>query len=203
MSGFIKKIRFTRSSEEGVRLRDRGMTILSVSRYDLFDLESLLAIFYAGYNKVSIYPERYRSFFIERHSSIFSNVTTIKFYEKPGCLLAEITHFIPGFFRFGPPEFKLLFANKEGFFKLTRVKKKNKVNQTSGEQFDIIGDGECVCRIQITSPIRSGFFFSGISSHPVTGSIEVMDGFDELPCVLCFLQLFEMYQFEEDRSNDL
>ena len=203
MSRFIKKFRFTRSFEEGVRLKDRGLKILSVSRYDLFDLEALQAIFYAGYNKASIYPERYRSFYIERHSSIFSNVTTIKFFEEQGRLLAEITHYIPGFLRFGPPEFKLLFANKAGLFKLTRVKKKDKVNPSSGEQFDIIGDGECVCRIQITSPIRSGFFFSGIPYRPITASIEVMDGFGEVPYVLCFLQLFEMYQFEEDRSNDL
>jgi hypothetical protein len=56
MSRFIKKFRFTRSFEEGVRLKDRGLKILSVSRYDLFDLESLLAIFYTGYNKASVYP---------------------------------------------------------------------------------------------------------------------------------------------------
>ncbi|HOZ70365.1 MAG TPA: hypothetical protein PK328_13405 [Chitinophagaceae bacterium] len=203
MSRFIKKFRFTRSFEEGVRLKDRGLKILSVSRYDLFDLESLLAIFYTGYNKASVYPERFRSFFIERHSSIFSNTTTIKLFEKPGCLLAEITQYIPGFLRFGSPEFKILFANKAGLLELTRVKKKNKVNQSSGEQFDIIGDGECVCRIQITSPVRSGFFFSGISSRPIAGFIEVMEGFEEVPSVLCFLQLFEMYQKEEDRSNNL
>jgi hypothetical protein len=53
--------------------------------------------------------------------------------------------------------------------------------------------GECVCRIQITSPVRSGFFFSGISSRPIAGFIEVMEGFEEVPSVLCFLQLFEMY----------
>lgn len=203
MSRLIKKFRFTRSFEEGVRLKDRGLKILSVSRYDLFDLEALQAIFYAGYNKASIYPERYRSFYIERHSSIFSNVTTIKFFEEQGRLLAEITHYIPGFLRFGPPEFKLLFANKAGLFKLTRVKKNDKVNPSSGEQFDIIGDGECVCRIQITSPIRSGFFFSGIPYRPITASIEVMDGFGEVPYVLCFLQLFEMYLYEEDRSKNL
>jgi hypothetical protein len=200
MSGFIKKFRFTRCFEEGVRLRDRGIKILYVSRYDLFDTETLLSIFYAGYDKASIYPERYRSFFIERHSSFFSNVTTIKFFEKPGRLLAEITQYIPGFFRFGSPEYKLLFAQKEGLCELKRVKKKDKVNPSSGEQFDILAAGECVCRIQITSPVRTGFFAGIISSRPRAGTIEVKDGFEEVPSVLCFLQLFELYLNEIDRS---
>ena len=198
MSRFIKQFRFTRSYEEGVRLKDRGLKILYVSRYDLFDLEALLAIFYAGYNKASIYPERYRPFYIERHSSIFSNVTTIKFFETPGRLLAEITQYIPGFLRFGPPEFKLLFANKEGLFELKRVKKKNKVNPSLGDQFDISADGECVCRIQITSPVRSGFVFGSIANLPITGTIELIDGFEEVPSVLCFLQLFDLYLRDDD-----
>lgn len=199
MQAFNHTFRFTWTYEEGIRLRDRGVTLYNVSRIDLFDPVNLEAIFYTGYDKICVYPDSCRTLYIKRHSSLFSTITSIKLFEGSDQLIAEMIRDNPGFFEFRAPKFKLFIAGKEEVLEFCKVKRKNKAVPASGEQFDIVSNSNCVCRIQITSPIRSGFIFGSIAGRPIAGTMNVLAGFQEIPAVLSFMLLFNLY-LENERN---
>lgn len=174
-----------------------GVILYYVSRFDLFDPVNLAAIFYAGYKKIAVYPDRYRSLYIERHSTLFSNITSIKLFQEHDQLIGEMTQDSPGFFEFRAPKFCLHFAGKEEILEFHKVKRKNQVDPESFEQYDIVTNGYCVCRIQIVSPVSFGFVLGSNDYQSIAGTIDVVDGYQEIPAVLCFLLLYRLYQENE------
>lgn len=200
MSSFVRKFHFAQTASEGYRLRDRDMMVLYASRFELHNEVRLVSVFYSGYDKICIYPEQYRSFFMQRRSSFFSNTTTFNIYSQNDQLYAEISMYKPGIIRSGVPEFFVIFSASGKLYRFQQVKKRDKVNRLSGNQYDFVGEEGCAGRIQINSPLNTGFVLGHFSERPLVGTIEVTGELQEIPEVLCFLQIMDLFERETNSS---